>query len=164
MFANIRQEHPAKRIFHLRRGYGGQVRLRIGQTHRSRDLVSFLSILLEKHDMSPCRRAEVAGVVVGISRPREAVIRDLVPFFASDLASLAADANTRVGKEAHLDVILNEGMSALIGALNSFADHIAPIYPGTRARDQPPLFPRAVRSAAVVRDANSAGHPAARIG
>ena len=37
-------------------------------------------------------------------------------------------------------------------------------YPGTRARDQPPLFPRAARSAAVVPDANWAGHPAARIG
>src|SRR5438105_15751688 len=103
MFADIGQKYPTKRIFRLRRGYGGQVRLRIGQTHRSRDLISFLSILFEKHDMSPGRRAEVAGVVVRISRPREAVIRDLVPFFARDLASLAADANTRVGKKTDLD-------------------------------------------------------------
>src|SRR6185436_14058788 len=50
---------------------------RIAQTHRSRDLISFLSILFEKHDVTPGRRAEVAGVVVRISRPREAVIRDL---------------------------------------------------------------------------------------
>src|SRR4029077_14905633 len=163
MLANIRQEYPAKRIFRLRRGYAGQVRLRIGQTHRSRNLVSFLSILLEKHDMSPCRRAEVAGVVVGISRPRESIVGNLVPFFASDFTCFATDANTRVGKEPNLDVILHAGMFPLIGALNSFADHIAPIYPGTRARDQPPLFPRAVRSPAVVRDANSAGHPSARI-
>src|SRR6476660_6421297 len=139
MFANIRQEYPAKRIFRLRRGYGGQVRLRIGQTHRSRNLVSFLSILLEKHDMSPCRRAEEAGGVVGISRQRESIVRHLVQFFARDLASLAPYANPRFGQEPTLDVILNEGMSALIGPLNSFADHIAPIYPGTRARDQPPL-------------------------
>ena len=88
-------------------------------------LVSFLSILLEKHDVSPCRRAEVAGVVVGISRPCESVVRHLVPFFARDLASLAADANTRVGEETNLDVILHVGMFSLIGAFNSFADHDA---------------------------------------
>src|SRR6266403_5683340 len=123
MLANIGQEHPAERIFRLRRGYGGQVRLRIGQTHRSRNLVSFLSILLEKHDMSPGRRAEVAGVVVRISRPREAVIRNLVPFLASDFTCFATDANARVGEEAHLDVILHVGMFSLIGAFNSFADH-----------------------------------------
>src|SRR4029077_3346358 len=123
MFADIGQKYPTKWIFRLRRGDGGQVRLRIGQTHRSRNLVSFLSILLEKHDMSPCRRAEVAGVVVGISRPCESIVRHLVPFFARDLASLAADANTRVGKEPNLDVILHVGMFSLIGAFNSFADH-----------------------------------------
>ena len=123
MFTNIRQEHPAKRIFRLRRGYGGQVRLRIGQTHWPRDLVSFLSILLEKHDVTPGRRAEVAGVVVRISRPREAVIRDLVPFLASDFTCFATDANARVSEEAHLDVILHVGMFSLIGAFNSFADH-----------------------------------------
>ena len=122
MFADIGQEDPAKRILRLSR-YGGQVRLRIGQTHRSRDLISFLSILFEKHDMTPGRRAEVAGVVVRISRPREAVIRHLVPFFASDFASFATDANTRVGEEADLDVILHVGMFPLIRALNSFADH-----------------------------------------
>ena len=129
MFANIRQEYPAKRILRLRRGYGGQVRLRIGQTHRSRDLISFLSILLEKHDVTPGRRAEVAGVVVRISRPREAVIRDLVPFLASDFTCLATDANARVGEEAHLDVILHVGMFTLIRALDSFADHRLSIFP-----------------------------------
>ena len=65
----------------------------------------------------------MAGVVVRISGPREAVIRDLVPFFAGDFASLATDADARVGKEAHLDVILHVGMFPLIGAFNSFADH-----------------------------------------
>ena len=123
MFANIGEKNPAKRIFRLRRGYGGQVRLRIGQTHRSGDLISFLSILLEEQDMSPGRCAEVAGVVVGISRPCEAVVRHLVPFLARDFASLAADANTRVGEEADFDVILHVGMVPLIRALNSFADH-----------------------------------------
>src|SRR5438552_19163446 len=111
--------------------------------------------------MSPCGRAEVAGVVVRISRPREAVIRNLVPFLASDFTCFATDANARVGEEAHLDVILHVGMFPLIGTFNSFAAHIAPIYTCTRARDQPPLFPRALRWPAVAREANSAGHPAA---
>src|SRR6476660_9723396 len=56
MFADIGQKYPTKRIFRLRRG---KVRLRIGQAHRSRDLISFLSILFEKHDVTPGRRAEV---------------------------------------------------------------------------------------------------------
>jgi hypothetical protein len=82
-----------------------------------------LSILLEKHDVTPGRRAEVAGVVVGISRPRESIVRHLVPFLASDFTCFATDANARVGEEAHLDVILHVGMFPLIGAFNSFADH-----------------------------------------
>ena len=73
--------------------------------------------------MAPGRCAEVAGVVVRISRPYESVIRHVVPFFARDFASFAADANTRVGEEADLDAILHVGMIPLIRALNSFADH-----------------------------------------
>ena len=97
--------------------------MRVGQTHWSRNLVSFLSILLEKHDVPPSRCAEVASVVVRISGPGETVIRDLVPFLACDFASLAADANARVGKKPDLDVIVHVGMFSLIGAFNSFADH-----------------------------------------
>ena len=93
------------------------------QSHRAGDLISFWSILLEEHHVAPGRCAEVAGVVVRISRPREAVIRDLVPFLASDFTCFATDANARVGEEAHLDVILHVGMFSLIGAFNSFADH-----------------------------------------
>src|SRR2546429_3767252 len=73
--------------------------------------------------MSPGRRAERAGVIVRISRPREAVVRHLVPFFARDLASFAADANTRVGEKSHLDVIAHVGVLPLIRALDPFADH-----------------------------------------
>ena len=97
--------------------------MRIGKPHWSRDLISFLSILFQEHDVPPSRCAEVASVVVRISGPGETVIRDLVPFLACDFASLAADANARVGEEAHLDVILHVGMFPLIGAFNSFADH-----------------------------------------
>src|SRR6266566_3886139 len=92
---------------------------------RTDNLISFLSILLEEHDVAPGRRSEMAGVVVGISRPREAVVRHMIPLFACDFASFAPDANTRIGEESNLDVIFHEGMPALIGALNSFADHNA---------------------------------------
>jgi len=74
--------------------------------------------------MAPGRCAKVASVVVRISRPREPVVRHLVPFFARDLASFAADANTRVGKKSHFDVIVHVGVFPLIRALDSFADHI----------------------------------------
>src|SRR5207237_7996408 len=121
--ADIGNKYPTEGIFRLRCGYGGQVRLRVGQTHRSRDLISFLSILFEKHDVPPGRRAEVASVVVRISRPGEAVIRDLVPFLASDFTCFATDANTRVGEEAHLDVILHVGMLSPIARFHSLADH-----------------------------------------
>jgi hypothetical protein len=90
---------------------------------RANDLISFLSILLEKHDVSPCRGAKVTGVVVGISRPREAVVRNLVPFFTRDLAGFAADANTRISKKSHFDAIVNIGVLSLVRALDSFADH-----------------------------------------
>src|SRR6266536_4858919 len=73
--------------------------------------------------MPPGRCTKMAGVVVRISRPREAVVRHLVPFLARDLASFAADANRRVGKKSHFDVILHEGMSSLVSALDSFANH-----------------------------------------
>src|SRR6266576_1663781 len=129
MLANVGQKYPPERIFRLRCAYGEQACLKI-QTHRSRDLISFFSILLEEHHVPPGRCAKMAGVVVGISRPRESVIRHLIPFFARDFASFAADANTRVGEETNLDVIFYEGVSALIGALNSFADHNASLSNG----------------------------------
>jgi hypothetical protein len=71
----------------------------------------------------PCRSAKVAGVVVRISGPRETIIRDLVPFFASDFASFAADANAWIGEESNFDVILHVRMLSLVRALDSFADH-----------------------------------------
>ena len=73
--------------------------------------------------MAPRRSAKVASVVVGISRPRETVIRHVVPFFARDFASFAADANARVGEEADLHFLLYEIVVALVGAFCAFADH-----------------------------------------
>src|SRR5712675_2296447 len=96
---------------------------------RADDLISFLSILLEEHDMTPCRCTEMAGVVVRISRPNEAVIRHLVPFFARDFASLTADANRGIGEESYFDIIAHVGVLTLIRALETFADHRLSIFP-----------------------------------
>ena len=65
----------------------------------------------------------MAGIVVGISRPNEAVIGDVVPFFARDFAGLATDAHSGISKEPNLDTIAHVRMSALIRALCAFADH-----------------------------------------
>ena len=79
--------------------------------------------------MPPGRCAKVTGVVVGISRPHEPVIGYLVPFFARDFASFAADANARIGEETNLDAILHEGVLPLIRALKTFSDHRVSIFP-----------------------------------
>ena len=90
---------------------------------RADNLISLLSILLQKHDMAPRRRAKVASVVVGISRPNIAVIRHVIPFFARDFASFAANANGRVSEEADLYFFLYKIVMALVGAFCAFADH-----------------------------------------
>ena len=129
MFANIRQKNPPERILQLRILDCGMRNGFEWQAHRAGNLISLLSILFQKHDMSPRRCAEVAGVVVGISRPGEAVIGHLVPFLARDLASLAADANGRVGKKSYFDVIAHVGVFPLIRAMSAFADHRLSIFP-----------------------------------
>ena len=113
MLANIRQENPAKRVFSVA----------TTQEMGADDLTAFFPVLFQKHDVAPGRRAEVARVVVGISRPSEAVIGHLVPFLARDLASLAADANGRVGKKSYFDVIAHVGVFPLIRAMSALADH-----------------------------------------
>ena len=65
----------------------------------------------------------MAGVVVGIARPNEAVIGHLVPFFARDFAGFATDAHSRIGEETNLDVVAHVRMPALIRAVCAFADH-----------------------------------------
>jgi hypothetical protein len=65
----------------------------------------------------------MAGVVIRISRPRESVIRHLVPFFARDLASFAPDANTGIGEETDFDAVLHVRMLSLVRALDAFANH-----------------------------------------
>src|SRR5207247_2072189 len=92
---------------------------------RPDNLVSFLPVLFQKHHVAPRGGTKVTGVVVGIPRPGESVVGHMIPLFACDFACFAPDANTRIGEESNLDVIFHEGMPALIGALNSFADHDA---------------------------------------
>ena len=90
---------------------------------RADDLAPFLPVLLDKHDVAPRGRAKMAGVVVGIARPNEAIIGHLVPFFARDFAGLATDAHSRISEEPNLDTIAHVGMAALIRAFCAFADH-----------------------------------------
>ena len=67
--------------------------------------------------MAPSRRSKVPSIVVRISRPRETVIRHVIPFFARDFASFAANANGRVSEEADLYFFLHEIVVALVRAL-----------------------------------------------
>src|SRR5262249_19191117 len=53
-----------------------------------------------ERDVPPGRRTERGGVVVGHAGEAKAVIGQLVPLLASDLARLAADAERGVGEEA----------------------------------------------------------------
>jgi hypothetical protein len=71
----------------------------------------------------------MAGVIIRISRPNEAVIRHMVPFFARDFASLTADANRGIGEESDFDAILHVGVLPLIRTLNAFANHRLSIFP-----------------------------------
>src|SRR5438093_8660229 len=115
MLTNVRQENPAKGIFPIA----------VAQRMRPDNLVSFLPVLFQKHHVAPRGGTKVTGVVVGIPRPGESVVGHMIPLFACDFACFAPDANTGIGEESNLDVIFHEGMPALIGALNSFADHNA---------------------------------------
>src|SRR4029079_15965780 len=58
-------------------------------------------LLLDEGDVAPGVRTERRGVVVRLARPDVAVLRHEVPLLAGDLAGLAADADRRVGEEAH---------------------------------------------------------------
>src|SRR5689334_23467061 len=91
---------------------------------RANNLASFLSILLDKHDVTPRRCAKLAGVVVGISRPYESVFWHMIPFLARHLASFAPDANGWIGKETDLNIVTHIRVATLIGAMCAFADHI----------------------------------------
>ena len=90
---------------------------------RADDLASFLSVLLDKHDVTPRGRAKMASVVVRIARPNETVIGYVVPFFACDFARFATDAHSWIGEEANLDTIAHVGMQALIRAVRAFTNH-----------------------------------------
>src|SRR5437762_2820987 len=113
MLTNVRQENPTKGIFPIA----------VAQRMRPDNLISFLAVLLQEHDVAPGRRTEMTGVVVGISRPGESVVGHMIPLFACDFASFAPDANTRIGEESNLDMILHVRVFSLVRALDSFTDH-----------------------------------------
>src|SRR4030095_5472740 len=119
MLANIREKDPAKRI----------VAVAIAYRVRSDELTSFLSILFEKQDVPPGGSAEVSSVIIGVSRPREAVIGHFVPFFARDLARFTADTDSRIGEETNFDIFLHVVVPALIRTVCALADHRVSIFP-----------------------------------
>ena len=90
---------------------------------RADNLAPFLSVLLDKHDVTPRGRAKMAGVVVGIARPNKAVIGHVVPFLARDFAGFATDAHSRIGEEPNLNVVAHVRMPALVRTVCAFADH-----------------------------------------
>jgi hypothetical protein len=65
----------------------------------------------------------MTSVVAGIARPNEAVIGHVIPFFARDFASLAADAHSWIGKEANLNMIAHERVLPLVRAVCAFANN-----------------------------------------
>jgi hypothetical protein len=135
----------------------------------------------------------MTGVIIGIAAPNKAVVGNLVPFFARDLAGFAPDADGRIGEEADRGTILDVGVSPLVRALNAFANHVAgvmewwsngemqrtsnvttprlqhsiipsPFIPIFRAvRDRQYVCRLRVRRVEVVRDVNSAARFVARI-
>jgi hypothetical protein len=88
------------------------------------NLTPFLSVLLDKHHVPPRGCAKMAGVVVGIARPNEAIIGHLVPFFARDFTGFATDAYSRISEETNLNVVAHVRMPALIRTVCAFANHM----------------------------------------
>jgi hypothetical protein len=130
MLANIRKKNPAKRILvrqtilsGLQSGLLFKVRRQDCLRHGADNLATFLSILLDEHDMPPGRCTEMPGVVVGIARPNETVIRHMVPFFARDFAGFATNAHSRIGEEPNLHVVAHVRMPTLIRTVCAFANH-----------------------------------------
>ena len=87
------------------------------------NLTPLLPVLLDEHHVPPGGPAKMAGIVIRIARPNEAIIGDVVPFFTRDFASLATDAHSRISKEPNLYTIAHVGMAALIRAFCALADH-----------------------------------------
>ena len=65
----------------------------------------------------------MAGIIVRISRPNEAVVGHVVPFFARHFTGFATDAHSRIGEKPNLDFVTHVRMPALIRTVGAFADH-----------------------------------------
>ena len=90
---------------------------------RADNLASFLSILFDKHHVTPRGCAQVAGVVIRISRPNEAVVGHVVPLFARNFARFATNADRRIGEESNLNFVPHVRVLALIRTVGAFANH-----------------------------------------
>src|SRR5262249_17237519 len=82
--------------------------------HEPGDVLAVLADLLDEFDVPPVNIGEAAGVVIAVAaqrRQRNAAddrqadaafaVLQVVPLMARDLARLAADADGRIGEEAH---------------------------------------------------------------
>jgi hypothetical protein len=59
-----------------------------------------VAVLFDERDVAPRVGPERPGVVVGVPGEVQAVLGDVVPLLACNLARLAADADRRIGEEA----------------------------------------------------------------
>ena len=70
--------------------------------HQPAIALHFMTELLDESDVSPRGVRKHGRVVIAVAGPMKAVCRKLVPLLARYLARFAADAQRRIGKEAHL--------------------------------------------------------------
>jgi hypothetical protein len=95
--------------------------------HTSEDVAVAGLLLLDERDVPPGVRAEADGVVIGHAGQVQAVLGDVVPLLAGDLARLAADADRGIGEEAHprrvVGVAVQAGGVALPGEQVNQAGH-----------------------------------------
>src|SRR5205807_3369214 len=74
--------------------------------HQPAIALHVMTELLDESNVSPRRVRKHGRVVIAVAGPMKAIRRKLVPLLARDLACFAADAQRRIGKEAHLLLLL----------------------------------------------------------
>src|SRR5256884_7974701 len=74
--------------------------------HQPAITLHFMTELLDESHVSPRRVRKHRRVVIAVAGPLKTIRRKLVPLLTRDLARFAADAQRRIGKEAHLLLLL----------------------------------------------------------
>src|SRR5207237_10282019 len=74
--------------------------------HQPAIALHFVTELFDESDVPPSRVGKHGRVVIAVAGPMKTVGRKLVPLLARYLARFAADAQRRIGKEAHLLLLL----------------------------------------------------------